>query len=228
MHCKATAKLARPWLFAAALLVTGPALADAGPPPEMFGQLESRLLQARHVRIEAQVEASGALQASLRGYTELHEANRAQFHYAGTLGGQPAELSLSADGRTLEVASRGRLRRLAVGAESNRAFLLGMTRAGLLHNLLRGAELAGPDHGDGGMQAWLSAESFRPVTFAQLGELAGLASMGFEAVADGLPAASVQLWLDPDSGLPRRREHSLHLRQGEVQVVENYTRFVVE
>lgn len=217
-------RLALPLLLA----IPGLGLGQGGAPAELLESLESRLLQARLVRIEASIQATGAISASLQGFTELRDRNRAHFSYTGALAGKPVTLTASSDGRRLELANADRAGTLVVGPQSNRALVLGLTRMGLLHNLARGAGLAGPDHADGGLSSWISADGFRPVTFAQDGELAGLASLGFDLLVDGKPVAEVQLWLDPDSGLPRRREQVVMFAQGEMKVVEIYSRFVVE
>lgn len=203
-----------------------PAPGDSG--SEVLERLEARLLQARVVRVEASLRATGAVQATLEGFTELRGRNHAQARYEGRFAGAAALLTLAADGRQLQLGNAGRSRTLPVGADSNRALLLGLTRMGLWHNLTRAVALEAPDHDVGGFGDWSVADNFRPVTFAQVGELAGLATLGFDLQLDGRPTASVQLWLEPASGLPRRREQTLQLPAGEVRVVETYTRFAVE
>lgn len=216
--------------LAASLLALAGAAASAqdAEPAALMAQLESRLLAARHVVIEATITAEGAVPARLKGRSDLRAGNRASASYAGEFAGKPADLTLAADGYTLRARGGAREREERVGPESNRALLLGLTRMGLLHNLARLTGAQGPDRAHGGVEQWLTLDSYRPITYAQEGELAGLMSFGFEVVVAGTPSASARLWLDPASGLPRRRQQTVRFAQGEMTVIEDYTRFVVE
>lgn len=215
---------------AALVLLSGaPALWAAGESSsELMALLESRLLGARRVVIEAELQSTGALAAEFNGSIELGERNRARGAYTGQLAQQAVALAFDSDGRTLQLSRGAETGLEAVGAESNRALLVGLLRMGLLHNLVRLRELKGPDHAGGGVEQWAQLEAFRPTTYALEGELEGALSFGFDLVVDGEPAASARLWLDPATGLPRRREHTVRLPQGEMKVVEDYKRFVVE
>jgi len=217
----------RAWA-AAGLLLPALALAAGEDPAEKMAELENRLLSARRVTIEAQIESSGVVASSLAGRTELRDRNRASAAYTGTFAGKAVDAELQSDGRSLGLRQGGERRSEAGPAESNRALLIGLTRMGMLHNLARLGSLRAPDHADGGVEQWLRLDSFRPTTFAQSGDLEGLMSFGFELVVAGVPSASVRLWLDPESGLPRRREQVVRFDAGEMTVVERYTRFEVE
>lgn len=210
------------------LVLPGLVLAQGEPPVERMELLEARLLQARQVRIEAHIEASGAVQAALDGFIELRDRNRARYSYRGTLAGKPVVVGYDAADSTVKLDSGGQSRQVPLPPESNRALLLGLMRMGLLHNIVRGTELQGPDHAGGGLAAWAALDNFRPMTFAQDGEFAGMPSLGFELLVNDVLSAGVQLWLDSDTGLPRRREQTVPLASGEMKVVETYTRFVLE
>ena len=197
-------------------------------PPALMAQLEARLLAARHVAIEATITAQGVVPAQLAGRSELRDRNRATLAYAGQLAGKPAELAYSVEGSVLRLRNGAQARDEPVGPESNRALLIGLTRMGMLHNLARLAGTVAPDHAQGGVEHWITLDSFRPTTYAQGGELEGLMSFGFDLVVAGTPAASVRLWLDPATGLPRRRQQTARFPQGEMTVVEDYTRFEVQ
>jgi hypothetical protein len=209
-------------------LLAAPAQAAGEDPALMMDQLEARLLAARRVTIEAQIESRGVVESRLDGVSELHERNRTSMAYAGEFAGKPANLALATDGRVLELRQGAERARDASPPQCNRAVLVGFARMGLLHNLARLAGLQGPDHGAGGVEQWITLESFRPTTFAQSGELEGLMSFGFDLVVYGVPSASARIWMDPASGLPRRREQTVRFAAGEMRVVETYTRFEVE
>ena len=217
-------------LLASAALIGCPllVLAQGDPAADALGALEARLLASPHVRVEASLQATGAVQASLQGVTDLRERNRLDVRYAGTFAGKPVTVSVVSDGRVLETRVNGRTQSGATGPESNRAVLLGLTRMGLLHNLARATESVGPDHANGGVSGWIALDNFRPATIAQSGEMAGVLALGFDLLVDKQFAASARLWLDPDSGLPRRREQTVAFPEGEMKVVEIYTRFQVD
>ena len=211
------------------LLIASPAAFALGEDPaEIVRQLESRLIAAQHVLIESEIRAQGAFTAQLQGHTEIAPRNHLIQLYAGQFGGQPVELKLLADTRASDIGQGASRRHEATQAETNRSMIIGLLRMGLLHNLTRLADSQGPDHASGGAERWVALDSFRPTTFAQDGELDGTYSFGFDVVVDGEAAGSARLWLDSTSGLPRRREQTTRLAQGEVTVVEDYRRFVVE
>lgn len=215
--------------LAAWLAQAPPSAAQLGEDPaQLIAQLEARLLAARHVVVEADLRATGAADTDLRGRAELRDRNRLDLAYGGRFAGQPRQLSLQADGRTLTVRNGDAERHEDVGDESNRAVLVGLLRMGLMHNVARVAALQGPDHAGGGVERWAMLDNFRPTTMAMGGELDGTVSFGFDVVVDGQTAGSARLWLDPQTGLPRRRQMTLRTPHGETEMVENYGRFVLE
>ena len=194
----------------------------------LMARLEARLLAARHVAIEATIESRGVVPSVLKGRSELLDRNRASWTYAGSFAGAAADLALVADGRAVQLKNGALAREEPVASESNRALLIGLTRMGLLHNLARLTGLRAADHAHGGVEQWVRLDSFRPTTFAQGGELEGMMSFGFDLVVAGQHSGSARLWLDPASGLPRRRTQTVRFPQGEMTVIEDYTRFEVE
>lgn len=221
-------------IFPILLLVvsTGSAAPDfrelGDPAADAVGDLEARLLASAHVRVEATLQATGAVQASLQGFTDLRERNRLEVRYTGTFAGKPVVISMVSDGRLLETRVNDQSKSMATAPKSNRAVLLGLTRMGLLHNLARATGLAGPDHAEGGVAEWISLDNFRPATVALAGEMAGFLALGFDLLVERQFAASAQLWLEPETGLPRRRQQTVEMPLGKMTVLETYSRFVVE
>lgn len=217
---------ARHGLALCLLAVGTAATAQVQDPAVIMEQLEARVLAARRVLVDADIEASGAVTARLTGHGELLDRNRAALAYAGSFGGNPVELGLSTDGRILQWRRGGDTREEAVARESNRALLLGLTRMGLLHNLSRG--LPGLDAVRAGEAPDIALDSFRPTTFVLGGELEGSMSFGFDVMAGADVAGAVRLWLHPVSGLPRRRQLTVRLARGDLTVIEDYRRFLLE
>jgi len=214
----------------AALLAISAVSADPGTddPAQLIAQLEARLLKARHVVIEGDIRASGAVESELKGRAELHDRNRIELAWAGRFAGEARALALQGDGRMLTLKNGAADRREAVSGESNRAVLIGLLRMGLMHNLARLSALQGPDHAGGGVERWVTLDNFRPTTMALGGELDGTVSFGFDVLVDGEPSGSARLWLDPQTGLPRRRQMTVRFPRGDMEVVEDYGRFVLE
>jgi hypothetical protein len=212
----------------AALLAAGATHAAGEDPAQLMAQLEARLLAASRVTIEAQIESHGAVVSRLRGRSELRDRNRATVAYDGEFAGQPVAVGFEADGQALELRRGAERRRDATPPQSNRAVLVGFSRMGLLHNLARLTGLQEPDHAAGGVEQWVVLDGFRPTTFPQGVELEGLVSFGFDMVVGGTPSANARLWFDPATGLPRRRQLTVHFGQADMHVVETYTRFEVE
>jgi hypothetical protein len=216
-------------LLAAALCAPAvPAAALDEDPAQAFAAFEKRVLAAQHVLIEAHVTASGALQAQLQGRAEFNPRNHLALSFRGALAGAARELQLQADGGSAALVSAPRLRDSAAPPVLNYAVLLGLTRAGLLHNLARLANLELPERAEGGAGRWITVENFHHPTYALAGPLEGAFAFGFDLVANGQIVGAQRLWLDPVSGLPRRREQTLQSPQGEVQVTEDYDRILLE
>lgn len=211
------------------LLSAAPAAyAEGEEPPQLMRALEARLLAAPGITIEADVRATGALVAALSGRLELRERNRANASWQGELRGAPVQLALSSDGRALELKGGAQTRSAGTERESNRALIAGVLRTGLAHNLLRISSGQGPDHAEGGVESWATLEGFRPTTYGLSGDMQGAMSFGFDLVLDGVNAGSVRLWLDPVTGLPRRRLVVMRSPEGESTIVEDYRRFSLD
>ena len=196
---------------------------------QIMARLETRLLSARKIVVESTLESTGAISAKLAGRTELRERNHANASWRGDYASKPADLALSADGWTLEEKRGGDTSRREIeGRELNRALLIGLLRMGLLHNIVRLAAAQTPDHSRGGVEQWVTLDAFRPVTFPQGGELEGTMSFGFDVMLEGETLGSARIWLDPATGLPKRRALAGHNAEGDFSVVEEYSRFEVE
>ncbi|HUS23945.1 MAG TPA: hypothetical protein VM369_03275 [Candidatus Binatia bacterium] len=213
------------WMLSALPLA---ALALDDDPAAAFAAFESRLLAARHVQLQARVLATGALPADLTGHLEAGPRNAMSLDFSGTLAGAPRTLSLQSDAWRAHLADATRQRDETTGGEQNRALLLTLARAGLLHNLARLANLEGPERGAGGAARWVTVENFHHPTYALGGPLEGLLAFGFDVMVDGRIAGPARLWLDPGTGLPKRREQTLQTPQGAVTVTEEYPEFVLE
>lgn len=205
-----------------------PAHALGEDPVELMAQFESKLKAARRIVIQSDIEASGSIAVKLSGRTELDERNVARVEYKGEFAGKPVTLSYASDGRALKVGNGAGQQAVPVEPESNHAILIGFARMGVLHNLARALSLQGPDHARADVAQWVVLDSFRPTTYAVDGELEGLMSFGFDLVVDGETSGSARIWMDPATGLPKRRAVVVRFPQGDMNVVESYRELRLE
>lgn len=211
-----------------ALIVSLP-VAAAPTAAQTFAALEAQLLDARIVRVNSIISASGALTVNLNGRSEISAGGHAALVHTGTFAGRGMTLELRSDGRQLTLARDDETVQVASGRESNRALLIGLTRMGLLHNLAQLSSLKGPDHAEGGVSEWVTVRNVRYLS-AKKSQALGPSpvALAFDIRVAGKPAASAVLWLDEDTRLPLKREQRVHFTGGSMTVTEIYSGFVIE
>jgi hypothetical protein len=92
--------------------------------------------------------------------------------------------------------------------------VVGFTRTGVTHNLLRLADLLPPDHADGRVDSWARTTDIRR---EEKGNLA------FGVETDREPRGSVILFMAPGTELPGERRETLNLGEGGGEVTEIYS-----
>jgi hypothetical protein len=98
------------------------------------------------------------------------------------------------------------------------ALVIGLTRMGILHNIARLTGDAAPDHADGGVAEWVVAERLRAADERQAD-----AGIEFDITVSGQPAGAAVLTTGSD-GLPAIRRQTVHFPEGDMHIVERYTR----
>jgi hypothetical protein len=190
------------------------------PPPDpgelLMLDLENRLMRAKTVRIVSKLEAEGAVNASLDAHLELGEGQRALLEVSGTFEGKPAKGRLRCDGEKLFVDGKPPI---PAPPEIRDAFIIGLTRMGLMHNaaLLVGGEA--PDHAEGGAHNWVRIERARsgdPAT-----------EITFDVVISTKVAGEAKLSLDSE-GRPVLRTQKVRFDIGEMTVKERYDTFALD
>jgi hypothetical protein len=189
--------------------------------------LERRLQDASRVEIAFEIQSEGSVVSHLRG--TLVWKRDAEFHLdaSGEFGGQPQQLELRGDATTLEVRVAGESRH--GGARPSKlieAVVLSFTRQGLLHNLAVATGGLPPTLADGGFDEWIR------VVEPQLGpsEVFGEAEarpLEFQLEVEGQHVGHATLWLGADE-LPIERHQTVEFPEGQMKVVERYSKFVVE
>jgi len=217
--------------LAALLAAAASCLACVGtapPPPSILdgsaadavAALERRLMEAREVRVACSATAEGVLAADLDGTLAL-TPDGVEIRHRGTFVDNPADLDLRVDGGRLIGGNGDRRLDAEVPPALREAVVVGLTRMGILHNLARLSGAMAPDHADGGVAEWATLDA---AAWGETAEVDGTPARAVEfgLLVDGEPSADVRLWLDADTGLPLRREQTVHFPQGEMRVVERY------
>jgi len=197
--------------------------ADALPAGTMFAEMEDRLVTGPVISGRFTVSADGAFFASLQGALEMSHADGTELKAAGIFGEDSVTLYLRSDGRIMEGGNAGRKFEEHSPAGLTEALLLGLTRMGILHNLARLAGGAVPDRADGGVREWVEVRDVEFAPAAGPEELRSeLTALRFLIYVSGEQVAEATLWLDPDSGLPVRREQVVAFPGGPMRVTETY------
>ncbi|MEZ4425684.1 MAG: hypothetical protein R3E98_19980 [Gemmatimonadota bacterium] len=183
-------------------------------PSARYAAVEQRLLDAESVSLAFHVTSEGAFTADLEG--TLHtSADRTELAATGTFGGGPVDVRLLADGDAYRFGSATAPTNATRPAALEEALLVGLMRMGVLHNLAMLTAGQGADHAEGGVREWVVVDG---LTDAATGD-----GVRFDITVAATPSGSATLLLD-ERGLPRERTQVVQFPNGEMRVVERYTR----
>jgi hypothetical protein len=189
--------------------------------------LERRLQEASRVEIAFDIQSEGTVVSQLRGTLVWTRDAELRLDATGEFAGQPQQLQLLADAETLEVRVAGEVRHSGPRpSKLIEAVVLSFTRQGLLHNLAVATGGLPPTLADGGFDEWVR------VVEPQLGpsEVFGEAEarpLEFQLEVEGQHVGHATLWLGADE-LPIERHQTVEFPEGQMKVVERYSKFVVE
>ena len=210
------------------LVVTGCSFGEERPELDPVRKLELRLLRAERVHIEYALRSEGALESSATGTLQLLPAKRIEWTSEGSFAGRAVFPELRSNGTRVRYGTENREFDKVEPPFLRQAIVIGVTRMGLLHNQVRMVWSQLPDHAEGGLSTWLD------ITEPDLGapellDEGSAAPLRFGLLVDGRKTADVTLWLDTETGLPRRRDQVVDFSGGEsMQVTETYARFEIE
>jgi hypothetical protein len=203
---------------------------EAPPPPRevrgeeieaAFLDAENRLLRSPSKRIDFEVTAEGAVSAHLRGTLFLERRDRAWLEALGTLARDSVHVRLIAGSARMVGGSPENTFDVEAPPRIREAFVVGLTRMGILHNLVRLVGGQPPDHPDRSIRRWLRVSNF--VSTGQTGQTTTpLLPVTFDLTVDGVPSATATVWIN-QSGLPQRREQRVQFENGEMHLREEYT-----
>ncbi len=183
-------------------------------PARRLEELERRLLAADTVRFAYRVTAQGAVDAELAGNVSM-VGDRIDVTGAGQFAGQPVEMFVRKDDEGCEFGNGTTHQSLPAPGEIRQALLIGFTRMGILHNLVRLTGAAPPDHADGGVREWVTVDS---VTI----DPTDSAAISFSLTVAGNRSGSASLAIG-GAGLPVTRRQTVRFSSGEMRVEEHYS-----
>lgn len=188
----------------------------AGQPDSAFAKFEDGLLGLYPLALSFHITSEGAFTVDLRGRLDLSAAGDTLISATGTFGEEPVELVLVATGGRLIGGNYDARFDVEQSPSLDLALLIGMTRMGLLHNLALLVAGQPPDHAAGGVRSWVV-----PLDLATLrGE--GAEGFRFGIQVSGVRSGAATLALDPETGLPTRREQTVEFPGGRMTVTERY------
>ncbi|HET7433368.1 MAG TPA: hypothetical protein VFN10_01510 [Thermoanaerobaculia bacterium] len=173
---------------------------DTIPGDAEFHVLEARLQRLPAASMRYHIESTGPIPTVVNG--ELHlDGESVQLYGSAKVKGEDAYTRMPAEGETLPPNTR-------------RALLIGMTRMGLLHNLVRGLMMKqGIDPKPGGADEWVRVTNVVYDLNAH--------RFTFDIMVEGQQAGEGELTIARD-GKPSHRHQIVHFPEGDLTVDENY------
>lgn len=193
---------------------------DTPDPARLFSDLEDNLLK-KEVSLDFQITSEGAVVSSVKGTLKVHPDNVIEWDVSGTFNDTPVSIHLTSDGEYLKENTGSDKMDVVAPAFLNEGILIGLTRMGLLHNIIMMASRATPDGVDGTIRDFVKVTDFKGVTLEEH-EGKKTRRLEFKITAKGKPVAEAVLWLDAKTGLPVHRTQTVHFEKEDMNVVERY------
>jgi hypothetical protein len=191
------------------------------PETDAVTALEGRLAAAPAVRLKYTIASQGVVVSSFQGTLVLQRGNRVRLEANGTLDQKPSHPTLVSDGQKMQGGSLEKTFASDAPPALGDAVLLGMTRMGLLHNLVALSGGAPPEGADGSMRTLASVSHVARGTNEPVNGVEA-ERYDFKVFVRGKPMGDATLWIDPRNGLPLKRHQVVHFPDGELTVDENY------
>lgn len=188
-------------------------------------------MRAEAVHVRARLRSTAPFPTDIDVGLDLGRGNAVHLSGGGEIAGELVTVSLVSDGRrTLRrLAKRGAPVRETEGPTPRalrESLVLGFTRMGLLHNVVRLAGFELPDRALGGAADWVQLRGLvaRVPERVRLGGHIPVEAMvdpiDFVVIVSGRRAATATLWLLEDT--PYRREQRVFFDEGHMDVHEQY------
>ena len=160
----------------------------------LFQTMERKLLSAQPLQLEVESHADGAVKADATSEVSVGPATRV--HTKGNFMGAPFA-------KDFDQPTTGDMRD---------ALVLGLSRMGLLHNVVNISQDNGIDHAKGGARDWLEPYDFKRVK----------GGVAYALRVSGKQTSEVTLLIDPKTARPKKRDMVVHFPNGTMHVIETY------
>jgi hypothetical protein len=184
--------------------------------------LEDRLLRAERFTLRFDAVTTGPLEMTVSGNVAVAKDGVASFDVVGTMKGERFEAKLDSDGKTM----KGNAWESPVPPALPEGIIIGFTRMGIMHNVVRLGLGGPPDGTDGKIRETVQLSDERYLTEEDV-DGAPARRIAFKISMGGQPVGEATLWVD-DRWLPLKREQVVHFPDGDLHVVERYRTIAVQ
>jgi len=169
------------------------------------------------------VATEGAVISKIEGTVRVREGNYIELSAEGRYGRQPVNIRFRFDGENFIVGDRTRSIEEPAPEDFQIYFVQGMMRLGLVVNIFRFIDRMIPLYPVDETEH----ETWAEITYISTGERRFVGNIeafpfGIRYRSFGEELGEARLWINVAGGLPFRRESTLYLDAGAVQVVEFY------
>ncbi len=193
---------------------------------EAFRSFEDRLTTAETVRVKVEITAEGAVSAAMKGQFTVAGNNKTHLLFNGQFDGEDAKIGLISNGDQMRGGAASGEFRIDAPQALNEGILVGFSRMGALHNVAKLVQESPPDGTDGTVREWVTLSNFEYGETERMGNVKA-DPIQFDITVAGKPVGTGTLWMNPENGMPIKREQTVNFPEGEMKVVESYRGFVL-
>lgn len=200
-------------------ILIGCGSAPAEDPEVQFTNMEQRLLSASAISFDFEIKAEGVIAGDFKGSLSISSDGDLTIQSEGRFIERDLVMELVTDADSIRMVTSEMADVVPRQDDTFNAVVIGLTRMGLLHNLAALTTVSPPEHGDGGIQDWVTVRNFGE---GEVGEYTGVAA---EIFVEGDRTSEFVLAIV--DGLPVQRRQVVSFPGGEMVVMEEFSNFVV-
>lgn len=192
-------------------------------PEQAFQEFEQKLINLRDYRMTFSVATERAVDSKLEGELRVRGGSVIELSAEGTYNGRRVNARLNFDGTKLTGGTPAETFEETAPEDFYIHFVRGITRLGLTHTVMLLLEGEPPVY----PKTEEEEQEFAVITYISTGERRFVGNVeafpfGMSYSVFGESLGDGRLWINVTSGLPFRREGTLRLEKGTVNVVEFY------
>jgi len=192
-------------------------------PEQAFHEFEQKIIALRDYQITFTVSTEGRVESKIEGTITVRGGERIDLTADGTYGGQRVNVRMNSDGTRITGGTRAETFEIPAPEEFYKYFVQGYTRLGLSDLIVRLIASEPPLF----PETEEEEQDWTEITYISTGERRFVGNVeafpfGMRYSLFGESLGEGRLWINVASGLPFRREGSLRLEEGMVNVIEFY------